>query len=92
MANTLFHRCKIPLSTAFKMAYLTCKFPDISSYALNKEFNIRRMTCYHFQKKVKACLDEGQHDIFVKALVNSLSAGADGLHGNSVHQTGGDQL
>jgi DNA-directed RNA polymerase subunit RPC12/RpoP len=92
MANTLFHRCKIPLATAFKMAYLTCKFPDISSYALNKEFNVRRMTCYHFQKKVKACLDEDQHDIFVKALVSTLSSGADRLQSNTVDEAGSNQL
>lgn len=92
MANTLFHRCKIPLATAFKMAYLTCKFPDISSYAMNQQFNIRRMTCYHFQRKVRACLDEGKHDVFVKALVTSLSSGADGLHGDTVNQTRSDKL
>lgn len=88
MANTLFHRCKIPLATAFKMAYLTCKFPNISSYEMNRVFNIRRMTCYNFQRKVRLCLDEGKHDVFVKALVSSLSSGADGLHSDTVHKTG----
>ncbi len=92
MANTLFHRCRIPLATAFKMAYLTCKFPDISSYSLNKTFEIRRMTCYHFQRKVRACLEEGQHDVFVRALVDSLSSGADGFERDTVDQAGGDQL
>jgi predicted RNA-binding Zn-ribbon protein involved in translation (DUF1610 family) len=92
MANTLFHRCKIPLATAFKMAYLTCKFPDISSYAMNQQFNIRRMTCYHFQRKVRECLDDGKHDIFVKALVTSLSSGSDGFQSDTIDQPGSNQL
>lgn len=89
-ANTLFHHCKIPLTTAFKMAYLTCKFPDISSYSMNKMFNVRRMTCYHFQRKVRICLDEGEHDIFVKALVSTLSAGTDGIQSYTVDKPGGN--
>ncbi|MBE0650411.1 MAG: transposase [Bacteroidales bacterium] len=92
MANTLFHRCRIPLTVAFKMAYLTCKFPDISSYALNKEFNVRRMTCYNFQRKVRSCLDEGKHDIFVKALVSTLSSGTDRLQSDAVDKAGNDKL
>lgn len=89
-ANTLFHHCKIPLSVAFKMAYLTCKFPDISSYTMNRVFNIRRMTCYHFQRKVRSCLEEGEQDFFVEALLHSLSAGTDGLQGHMVHKAGRD--
>ena len=92
MANTLFHRCKIPLATAFKMAYLTCRFPDISSYTMNKEFNVRRMTCYHFQRKVRDCFGDGRQDIFVKALIMSLSAGTDSFQSHTVHQPGSDQL
>ena len=87
-ANTLFHRCKIPLATAFKMAYLTCKFPDISSYEMNRVFNVRRMTCYNFQRKVRACLDEGEHDIFVKSLVSYLSSGTDGIQSDTVDEPG----
>lgn len=91
-ANTLFHHCKIPLSVAFKMAYITCKFPDISSYAMNDLFHIRRMTCYHFQRKVKNCFEDGRHDLFVKALLNSLASGTDGFQSNTVHHAGHDQF
>ena len=65
-AQTLFHRCKIPLTTAFKIVYLSCKFPDITSSAISRQLNIRQMTCYHFQKKVKECLRNRQEDPFLK--------------------------
>ncbi len=61
-AHTLFHHCRIPLKTAFKIVYLSCKFPDISSYEMNNILGIRRMTCYHFQKKVKNCMNFGKDD------------------------------
>ncbi len=69
-AQTLFHRCKIPLSVAFKVVYLSCKFPDISSSAISRQLNIRQMTCYHFQKKVKECLRNKQEDPFLKEFRN----------------------
>ena len=53
--HTLFHRCKLPLKKAFEIVYLSCKYPDISSYEMSKIMGIRRMTCYHFQKKAKNC-------------------------------------
>ena len=67
-AQTLFHRCKIPLTTAFKIVYLSCKFPDITSSAISKQLNIRQMTCYHFQKKVKECIKGQQEDQLLKEI------------------------
>ncbi len=67
-AQTLFHRCKIPLTTAFKIVYLSCKFPDITSSAISKKLNIRQMTCYHFQKKVKECIKGQQEDQLLKEI------------------------
>jgi hypothetical protein len=55
-AHTVFHRCKIPMTQAFEMAFLVCNLPDVSSYQISKQMNIRQMTCYSFQKKVKQCL------------------------------------
>lgn len=72
------------------MAYLTCKFPDISSYSMNRIFDVRRMTCYNFQRKVRNCLEEGEHDLFVKALMNSLSSGSDRFQSNAVNKSGGN--
>jgi len=67
-AQTLFHRCKIPLTTAFKIVFLTCKFPDISSSVISVELNKRQMTCYHLQKKVKKCLSQNRNDRLLKEL------------------------
>ncbi len=65
-AQTLFHRCKIPLRTAFKIVYLSCKFPDITSSAISRQLDMRQMTCYHFQKKVKECLKSQREDPILK--------------------------
>lgn len=73
-AHTLFHRCKIPLTTAFKIVYLSCANPDISSYSLSKKLQIRRMTGYTFQKKVKLCLSKENPDPFIEALLKELSS------------------
>ena len=54
-AQTLFHRCKIPLQKAFEIAFLACNFPAISSYEISRQSSMRHMTCYKFQKKVQAC-------------------------------------
>ena len=63
-AHTLFHRCRIPLKQAFKIVFLACKYPDISSYELNELIGIRRMTCYHFQKRVRNC-DQSETDKYI---------------------------
>ena len=58
-ANTIFHRCKIPMKDAFKMAYLICHNTDISTYKLSRIMNLRQMTCWKFKKKVTDCLEKG---------------------------------
>ncbi|MCD4665793.1 MAG: transposase [Bacteroidales bacterium] len=57
-AHTAFHKCKFPLTEAFKITYLVCNNPDISSYKLSDEVNLRQMTCWKFKKKITECLDE----------------------------------
>ena len=64
-ANTLFHRCKIPLNKAFEIAFLVCNVDDISSYKLSRRTDIRHMTCYNFQKKVQACKVDGEKDMLL---------------------------
>lgn len=56
-AHTIFHGCKIPLKTAFEIAYLVSKDPDISSYSLSKKIGKRQMTCWKFKKKILECLE-----------------------------------
>lgn len=55
-AHTIFHRCKIPLNEAFKIAYLVCGQPEISSYDLSRTLDKRQMTCWKFKKKISECV------------------------------------
>jgi hypothetical protein len=71
-ANTLFHRCKIPLNKAFEIAFLVCNVDDISSYKLSRRTDIRHMTCYHFQKKVLACKNDGEKDLLLDDLLQEV--------------------
>jgi hypothetical protein len=57
-AHTIFHRCKIPLNEAFKIAYMVCCQPDISSYDLSRTLEKRQMTCWKFKKKISDCLEK----------------------------------
>lgn len=78
-AHTLFHRCRIPLKTAFKIVYLSCKHPDISSYSLSRFVATRRMTCYQFQKKVKNCSGDEEQEALIRALTGDSFSGLDGF-------------
>jgi len=57
-ANTLFHRCKIPLNKAFEIAFLSCQAPVISSYEISRQSDMRHMTCYKLQKKIQVCKED----------------------------------
>ncbi len=57
-AHTIFHRCKIPIQEAFKITYLVCTLPDISSHEISRRIDIRQMTCWKFKKKITECIDE----------------------------------
>ena len=66
-AHTAFHKCKFPITEAFKVTYLVCNTPEISSYELSRKINIRQMTCWKFKKRITECIDErGDIDIFEK--------------------------
>lgn len=79
MAHTLFHRCRIPLKTAFKIVYLSCKYPDISSYNLSRFVDVRRMTCYQFQKKVRNCEGNVKQQELINALTDNSFSGFNGF-------------
>ncbi len=56
-AHTIFHRCRIPLTDAFEMAFQVCNTPDISTYELAKKMERRQMTCWKFKKKIMDCIE-----------------------------------
>jgi two-component system, sensor histidine kinase LadS len=57
-AHTIFHRCKIPVREAFKIAFMVCCNPDVSSYDLSRSLELRQMTCWKFKKKISDCLEQ----------------------------------
>jgi len=66
-ANTVFHGCKIPLPEAFKLTFLVCQNPNISSYEIGRVIDIRQMTCWKFKKKITECIDDrGDIDMMQK--------------------------
>ena len=66
-AHTIFHRCKVNLTDAFKITYLVCHSPQISTYKLSEELSIRQMTCWKFKHKIMECIDQrGDLDILQK--------------------------
>jgi hypothetical protein len=59
-ANTMFHRCKLPLNEAFRLAYEVCNLPDITVSKLSETIDRRQMTCWKLKKKIMECLKENQ--------------------------------
>lgn len=55
-SHTIFHCCKIPLPTAFEIAYRVCCAPTITSAELSETLETRQMTCWKFRRKIKECL------------------------------------
>lgn len=72
-ANTLFHRCKIPLHKAFEIAFLACNYPAISSYEISRQSSMRHMTCYKFQKKVQACKEDKEDDKLFSKIITAVN-------------------
>ncbi len=56
-AHTIFHRCRIPLTDAFEIAFQVCSKPDISTYELAKKMERRQMTCWKLKKKIMDCIE-----------------------------------
>jgi hypothetical protein len=57
-AHTVFHRCKLNLHEALRIAYMVCHSPGISTYEISRAMEIRQMTCWRFKKKIMECLEE----------------------------------
>ena len=63
-SHTIFHRCRIPLTEAFRMMALVCSNPGISTYELSRQIDLRQMTCWKFKNKLMECLEKrGEIDI-----------------------------
>jgi hypothetical protein len=56
IAHTFLHHCKIPLNKAFKIAFLVCNNPHVSSHEISRQIGIRQMTCWKFKRKIEECL------------------------------------
>jgi hypothetical protein len=54
--GTPFHRCRIPLKEAFRIAWRCCNEPAVSSHALSRELEMRQMTCWKFKTRILDCL------------------------------------
>ena len=72
-AHTLFHRCKISLSKAFEIAFLACHAPVISSYEISRQSDIRHMTCYKLQKKIKSCKEDKMDDKLFSKIIEEVN-------------------
>jgi len=57
-SNTIFHRCHIPITEAFRMVYMVCTDPGISSYELSRQLEKRQMTCWKLKYKLMDCLNK----------------------------------
>ena len=63
-ANTIFHRCHIPLTEAFRIVYMVCHDPGISTYEISRQVELRQMTCWKLKNKLMECLkSRGEVDI-----------------------------
>jgi hypothetical protein len=66
-ANTIFHRCHIPITEAFRIVYTVCHDPKVSSYELSRQMEMRQMTCWKLKNKLMQCIEKkGEVDILFK--------------------------
>ena len=63
-SHTIFHRCRIELPEAFRMMYMVCNDPKISTYELSRVMELRQMTCWKLKSKLMECVRErGEIDL-----------------------------
>ncbi len=55
---TVFHRCRVPLPTAFKILFQVCNDETISSYQLSKYHQLRQMTCWRLKRAILDCIND----------------------------------
>jgi hypothetical protein len=72
-AHTIFHRCHIPITEAFRIVYLVCHDPAVSTYELSRLLDLRQMTCWKLKSRLMDCINNrGEFDILFndKKMVN----------------------
>ena len=57
-SHTIFHRCHIPITEAFRIAYLVCYDPKVSTHELSRKTELRQMTCWKLKSKLIECLEK----------------------------------
>ena len=63
-AHTIFHRCHIPITEAFRIVYLVCHNPAVSTYELSRLLDLRQMTCWKLKSRLVECIqNRGEVDI-----------------------------
>lgn len=63
-AHTIFHRCHIPITEAFRIVYLVCHDPSVSTYELSRQLELRQMTCWKLKSRLVDCINNrGEVDI-----------------------------
>ena len=69
-AHTIFHRCHIPLTEAFRIVYMVCHDPSVSTYEISRQIELRQMTCWKLKSRLTECIkNRGEVDV----LFNNLS-------------------
>jgi len=68
-SHTIFHHCRIALPEAFRMVYMVCSDPAISSYELSRQMDIRQMTCWKLKSRLLECMEQkGQVDLLFESI------------------------
>ena len=57
-AHTIFHRCHLPIVEAFKIVYLVCNDPSVSSYEISRQMELRQMTCWKLKHRLMKCREQ----------------------------------
>ncbi len=63
-AHTIFHRCHIPITEAFRVVYMVCSNPSVSTYEISRQVELRQMTCWKLKTRLMECIkNRGEVDI-----------------------------
>ena len=63
-AHTIFHRCHIPITEAFRIVYMVCHNPQVSTYELSRQIELRQMTCWKLKHRLLECIkSRGEVDL-----------------------------
>ena len=73
-ANTIFHRCHIPIKEAFYIVHRVCHDPAVSTYELSRQIELRQMTCWKLKARLMDCIkSRGEIDLLYMAKENNFN-------------------